>query len=219
MFNEDLLKGTIIKSLVACGLWLVACTTQATDNSLDNFLKDLESLKAGFTQTLIDTKGNILEESAGVLVMQNPGKFNWEYRTPYMQSIITNGSTLWIYDADLEQVTIRDISQSVNNTPAAILSGRENLDQHYRVLAKGEIDGVDTFELVPRNPENQFQNIEIGFNNEQLFTMLMHDNLGQITRINFKNPVRNATVDATQFEFVLPDNIDIVDDRNSIESP
>lgn len=200
---------------------LVALSVHSEDqvDPLHLFLTDLDSLQSGFTQTLIGTKGNVLEEAAGVLIMQNPGKFYWAYQTPYIQSIITNGETLWIYDKDLEQVTIRNVSESLNDTPAAILSGSENLDAHYLVKDQGIIEGLNMYELNPRSSDNQFQSIHIGFYGKQLFMMVMYDNLGQITRVNFKDPVRNVAVEQSKFEFSLPDNVDVIDDRKKTSTP
>ncbi len=194
---------------------LTPLTTQAEKkpDPLRAFLSGLESLTADFTQTLIGTKGNVLEEAAGVLQMQNPGQFYWSYTTPYVQSIITDGSTLWIYDEDLEQVTIRNVSGSLEDTPAAVLSGTENLEAHYQVIDQGVIEGLKMFQLNPLNAENQFQRIHIGFHGRFLFTMVMYDNLGQVTRVNFKNPKRNADVDPSIFKFTVPDGVDVIDDR------
>ena len=186
---------------------------------LQQFLAGLDTLQSRFTQILIGTKGNVLEEATGVLIMQNPGKFYWSYQSPYIQSIITNGQTLWIYDEDLEQVTIKDVNETLNDSPAAILSGSENLDNHFTVHDKGMIEGVNMYELNPKNSENQFQSIHIGFHGEDLFLMVMYDNLGQVTRINFKDPVRNAAVDTKKFEFVPPSGVDIIDDRVKSATP
>lgn len=203
----------IVHSLVACCLLLVAYPSKAADNALTTFLADLDTLKADFTQTLIGTNGNVLEEAAGVLVMQSPGKFYWAYESPYVQKIITDGRTLWIYDQDLDQVTIKDVSESINDSPAAILSGSENLDRHYQVENRDEVEGLNMFELNPVDSENQFEKIHIGFLGRHLFLMVMYDNLGQTTRINFKNPQRNVAVEAGRFEFLPPDGVDVIDDR------
>lgn len=203
----------IVHSLVACCLLLVAYPSKATDNALTTFLTDLDTLKSDFTQTLIGTNGNVLEEAAGVLVMQSPGKFYWAYESPYVQKIITDGKTLWIYDQDLDQVTIKDVSESINDSPAAILSGSDNLERHYHVENQGKVEGLNMFELNPVDSENQFEKIHIGFLGRQLFLMVMYDNLGQTTRINFKNTQRNVAVEAARFDFLPPDGVDVIDDR------
>lgn len=215
MNKIEKLKAAGQKLFIVLLLFPLSRVTFANEDPLHLFLTGLESLKSEFTQTLIGTKGNVLEEAAGVLYMQNPGKFYWSYQSPYIQSIITNGKTLWIYDEDLEQVTIKDVSGSLDDTPAAILSGTENLESHYIVKDKGIIEGLNMFELNPKNAENQFQSIHIGFHGETLFMMVMYDNLGQITRVNFKTPVRNVLVDKALFEFSVPDNVDVIDDRDN----
>ncbi len=220
--TRQTLSGQWLTGIFSSMLFLLVSLPARGDDApdpLNSFLTGLDTLESGFTQTLIGTKGNVLEEAAGVLRMQNPGKFYWGYQSPYVQSIITNGKTLWIYDEDLEQVTIRDVSATINTTPAAILSGSEDLHAHYIVKNLGVIEGINMYELQPRNSENQFHSIHIGFHGDKLFLMVMYDNLGQITRVNFKNPVRNVAVDAGSFEFAVPNNVDIIDDRQTNPAP
>ena len=185
------------------------------ENPLDNFLHNLNSFKADFTQTLSNERGDILETSSGEVYMQNPGKFRWVYKDPYSQLIITDGETLWIYDEDLEQVTIRDISKTIDKTPAAVISGQENINEHYVSIDMGNIEGYDWIELTPRDIENQYSSVRLGFNKNELGMMVLFDNLGQTTRIDFLNPVRNQHFEGPLFTFEIPDNVDVIDDRNT----
>ena len=185
------------------------------ENPLDNFLHNLNSFKADFTQTLSNERGDILETSSGEVYMQNPGKFRWVYKDPYSQLIITDGETLWIYDEDLEQVTIRDISKTIDKTPAAVISGQENINEHYVSIEMGNIEGYDWIELTPRDIENQYSSVRLGFNKNELGMMVLFDNLGQTTRIDFLNPVRNQHFEGPLFTFEIPDNVDVIDDRNT----
>ena len=187
------------------------------ESPLDNFLHNLESFKADFSQTLSNERGDILETSSGEVYLQNPGKFRWVYREPYSQLIITDGVTLWLYDQDLEQVTIRDVSKTIDKTPAAIISGQENINKYYVSIDLGEIEGYDWIELTPRDIENQYSSVRLGFNRNELGMMVMFDNLGQITRIDFHNPVRNKRFGGPLFTFEIPENVDVIDDRNSGE--
>ena len=187
------------------------------DNPLNNFLHNLESFKADFTQTLSNERGDILEISSGEVYLQNPGKFRWVYKEPYAQLIITDGETLWLYDQDLEQVTIRDVSKTIDKTPAAIISGQENIDEYYVSIDLGEIEGYDWIELTPRDIENQYSSVRLGFNKNELGMMVLFDNLGQITRIDFQNPVRNKRFGGPLFTFEVPENVDVIDDRKSGE--
>lgn len=209
-----------IKNILAtiCILFLPGTTSLQAgekENPLDNFLHNLESFKADFTQTLSNERGDILETSSGVVYLQNPGKFRWVYKEPYSQLIITDGVTLWLYDQDLEQVTIRDVSKTIDKTPAAIISGQENIDEYYVSVDLGEIEGYDWIELTPRDIENQYSSVRLGFNKNELGMMVLFDNLGQITRIDFQDPVRNKRFGGPLFTFEIPDNVDVIDDRNT----
>lgn len=182
-------------------------------NAMDDFLKNLDGFQAGFTQTLFNEQGEILETSSGIVYMQYPGKFHWKYRDPYSQLIITDGDTLWLYDKDLEQVTIRDVSASIENTPAAILSGEENIDKHFIVEKMGDIEGYEWIELIPKDAEDQYKNIRLGFDGRNIGMMVLHDNLGQVTRIDFNNIQRGKELDPALFTFEPPSGIDVIDDR------
>lgn len=204
--------------VIIFGLFLLLTTgtrAEEKDNPLKNFLDNLESFKADFTQTLSNERGDILETSSGEVYLQNPGKFRWVYKKPYSQLIITDGVTLWIYDEDLEQVTIRDISKTIDKTPAAVISGQEDVNKYYETNDLGKIDGYDWIELTPKDVENQYSNIRLGFNGDELGMMILFDNLGQVTRIDFRNPVRNKRFGGPLFTFEIPENVDVIDDRGA----
>lgn len=209
---------TNIKRLVAgfCLAILLSGSSYADEptHPLDQFLNNLESYTADFKQTLSSENGEVLEVSTGVVYMQNPGKFRWVYKEPYSQVIVTDGMTLWIYDEDLEQVTVRDISKTIDSTPAAIISGKEKIDRYYLTEELGKIEGFDWIELTPRDTENQYRNIKLGFDeNNNLIMMILSDNLGQITRIDFSNPVRNEKQGEMLFMFEIPEGVDVIDER------
>lgn len=180
---------------------------------LEKFLHDLDSFKADFTQTLSNEHGEVLEKSSGIVYMQTPRKFRWVYQEPYSQLIITDGTTLWIYDEDLQQVTIRDVSESIDNTPAAIISGQQDIDDYYIKNDMGKIEGADWIELTPRDVDSQYRSIRLGFDNGELAMMILFDNLGQVTRIDFSNISRNKRFGGPLFTFTPPDNVDVIDDR------
>ena len=181
--------------------------------ALDFFLKDLESYQADFMQTLSNEQGETLEISTGKVYMQNPGRYRWEYEKPYAQLLITDSKTLWIYDQDLEQVTIKNVAGAIDNTPAAIISGQQNITEHYVVINMGVIDGFDWIELTPQDIESQYRSIRLGFDKSSLITMILNDNLGQITRIDFLKPVRNKRVGGPLFTFEVPAGVDVIDER------
>jgi len=219
--NFVLLKDKLINTVFLLStfyfLLVSSAFAEGDKNPLNNFLKNLESFQADFVQTLSNEQGVTLETSSGVVYMQNPGKFRWDYQEPYTQLIITDSKTLWLYDEDLAQVTIRDIEASINNTPAAIISGQENIDKFYVTVDMGNIEGYDWIELTPRDFENQYNSVRLGFNDDNLGMMVMFDNLGQVTRIDFLNPARNKRFGGPLFTFEVPDGVDVVDERTSSE--
>jgi len=202
----------VLSSLLFISILQIAHAEETT-NLLDNYLEGLDNVQANFKQTLLNENGEEIETSTGIVYMQRPGKFRWDYKEPYLQKIITDGQTLWLYDQDLEQVTIRDISQSIENTPAAILSGQENIDEVFVVVDLGNIDGFQWIELTPRDIENQYSSIRLGFDKSDLGMMILFDNLGQVTRIDFSATQRNGKLDEALFTFVPPEGIDVIDDR------
>ena len=182
-------------------------------NRLEHFLDNLETFSAGFEQILSNEFGEEIETSVGVVYLMTPGKFHWAYYEPYSQFIISNGITLWIYDEDLEQVTIRRMSDSIENSPAAVLGGDIDIDAHYVVIDLEAKDGINWLELTPRDNDSQYDSIRLGFNNENLAEMILFDNLGQETRIRFLDAKRNLTLDHSLFVFDPPEGVDVIDDR------
>jgi len=177
------------------------------------FLNKLESYQADFRQTLSNEQGEALETSTGKVYMQNPGRYRWEYEQPYVQLLITDSETLWIYDKDLEQVTIKNVAGAIDNTPAAIISGQQNITENFVVVNMGVIEGFDWVELTPRDIESQYRNIRLGFDKNSLIMMILNDNLGQITRIDFLNPERNQRFGGPLFTFEIPEGVDVIDER------
>lgn len=207
----------IVKNvLVACCLLIVTAgnaDAESSESKLGIFLKDLKTLNATFEQRLLNQYGEELERSGGVLYLDRPGKFHWSYTEPYSQALISDGATLWIYDEDLEQLTIRDITGLLEDSPAAILGGDVDIDAHYLVLEQGDENENQWLELTPRDPESQYQAIRLTFAGEQLEQMILFDTLGRTTQIVLDKIQRNLEVDPALFNFAIPDGIDVIDAR------
>ena len=204
--------------IVAVVAVLLPCASVAQelgvqDKPLRQFLDGLQSFSAGFEQRLYSEFGEELEHSVGTVYIQRPGKFQWAYFEPYNQSIISDGEALWIYDADLEQVTVKDVSHSLGDSPASILDGSGDLDVHYVVINTGEQEAVQWLELTPRDADSDYNTIRLGFSGKALVGMVLFDNLGQRTEIVFKDARRNTKLDPALFSFTPPAGIDVIDSR------
>jgi outer membrane lipoprotein carrier protein len=187
--------------------------TSNAGTTLDGFLAGLETYSAAFEQQLYDETGMELEKSVGVFYMRRPGMFHWAYVEPYSQMIISDGITLWVYDEDLEQVTIRNASRNIEESPAAILGGEIRIEDHYLIIEQELADGIQWLELTPRDLESQYDSIRLGLRGNQLAKMELVDNLGQKNLITFLDTRRNASLNLELFSFTPPEGVDVIDTR------
>ncbi len=183
------------------------------ENPLKHFLDGLNTLEANFSQTLFNESGDQLENTKGVLFLTQPDKFYWSYEYPYSQQIISDGNVLWVYDKDLEQLTIKNMKNDLSQSPAGIILGNSDIEKHYIEVNLGDIDGYNWVELTSREIESQYRSIKIGFNDNKLGMLIIHDSLGQITRIDFSDVKRNIDIDDVKFTFNPPAGIDVIDER------
>ncbi len=197
-----------------CGV-IVSLSLNAAGNPLDGFLDGLETFSADFEQKLIDASGEVLETSKGSVLLRRPGMFSWSYREPYTQKIISDGKSLWVYEEDLEQVTISDASAAVEDTPALIFSGRYSIDEHYVINELDGDAGLAWLELTPRNLESQYRALRLAFSGAKLSGMILFDSLGQTLLISFENTRRNPDLNRELFRFTPADNIDVIDARRN----
>lgn len=190
-----------------------AVQAETPTTPLDKFLTGLDGFSAAFKQEVTNERGDKVEDSVGVVYMHRPGKFHWAYWEPYSQLIVSDGITLWIYDEDLEQVTIKDAVESIDDSPAEVLGGYVDVNSRYVVNDLGLTDGVDWLELTPRNIESQYQSVRLGFHDGQLAGMTLFDNLGQKTQITFQDITRNPELKPEIFQFTPPAGVDVIDSR------
>ncbi len=179
---------------------------------LKAFLKNTKSLTADFKQVLINEAGNPTQTSYGVFYLQRPGKFRWDYLKPFQQQIISTSGKVWFYDTDLEQVTVKQLDESVGSTPALLLSGDISLEDNFTMEHQGVDGNLMWIKLLPKNPESSFKYVLIGLNNDSLGGMELSDNFGQLTRIYFSNVILNPPLKPTLFEFKAPKGVDVFSD-------
>ena len=182
------------------------------ETSLGRFFGEVQTYTAKFEQEVLDEGMNIIEESQGTMWISRPGKFRWDYQPPLEQKIISNGKKVWVYDVELEQVTIRPLSDTIGRTPANLLAGKGELSKSYNIKDMGAKGGYFWVRLKPKNKEANFENIFIGFKENRLRIMELIDGLGQTTRIQFSKEQENITLADSHFNFVPPPNVDIIDE-------
>ena len=206
-----MLSGRAIASLV--GAMLVLQPLAALASSLERFTQFLTttlSAKGEFEQKVLDKSGRIVQQSRGTLAFQRPGKFRWTYVKPYAQLIVGDGTRVWIYDEDLQQVTVRRVDQALTSTPAALLAGNNEAMRAFRVSDQGEKGGLEWLEAVPREKEGGFERVRMGFGSNGLEAMEFHDSFGQVTLLRFVSLTRNPRLESSTFRFSPPKGVDIV---------
>jgi len=203
--------GVWISASLAGALTFFAVSSQAaTNDALHAFFTDVRSFKAEFEQTVFDENLRPLQATAGTMALERPGRFRWDYAKPYEQHIVGDGEKVWIYDVDLEQVTVRSQQEALGDTPAQLLSTTEPLEANFDITPLGEQKGVMWFQLVPKVAESQFQRVRLGFDEQMLVRMELEDGLGSTTLLEFHDPKRNVALDKTLFRFEPPPGVDVV---------
>ena len=185
-----------------------ASDTRATER-LETALKGLSSLRAGFHQTVTDAKGAQTETAEGTVALARPGKFRWDYRVP-AQLIVSDGTTVWLYDVDLAQVTIRPAADSLSGTPALLFSGQTDLGAEFRIADGGQGDGLAWSRLTPRSANSDFRELSVGIAAGEMRRMVLVNRLGQTMRLEFDRIERNPHLDASTFTFTAPPGVDVV---------
>ena len=179
---------------------------------LEKFLHKTRTMQAEFKQELHDNHGFLLQKSAGTFSLHRPGKFLWDYVQPYEQKIISNGTKIWIYDSELEQVSVKKYQQVLSGAPVLLLDKQKPLDEDFTISDLGKQDNLFWIRLDPKSAENDFKQIKIAMNGEHLDTMKLIDNFDQTTTLVFNNLKTNLHLAQDLFEFVPPSGTDIVGD-------
>ena len=193
------------------GLILFAGGAQASGlGALQEFIAATSSAQGDFVQRVYDRKHKLTQEASGTLAFMRPGRFRWTYAKPYPQLIVGDGANVWIYDADLNQVTVRPLDRALGSTPAALLAGSKDIERAFSLSDQGEKDGMQWVEARPREQDSNFESIRLGFGKSGIEEMELADSFGQRTVLKFTALRRNPGLDAALFKFVPPKGADVI---------
>lgn len=200
-----------MKKLILLAL-LVAVSPVHADTlaSLERFFHDVRSYSAGFEQVVLDRDGRAQQRSSGRLWIARPGRFRWDYIKPYEQHIIGDGKKVWVYDVDLQQVTVRPMGRALGDTPALLLAGQGSLKAQFTIKDAGRHDGLAWVQLEPHEKEAGFERIGLGFKGTALHELRLSDSFGQTTRITLSDVRENVPIDAARFRFTPPPGVDVL---------
>lgn len=179
---------------------------------LKSFLNNTHSASARFAQKVLDRDMKLLQQASGTMQFSRPGKFRWVYHKPYEQVIVSDGTRLWIYDKDLNQVTARALDRALGSSPAALLAGKDVIEENYTLNDIGNQEGLEWVEAVPKRQDTAFERVRIGFGKAGLEAMELRDQFGQVTVIRFADVERNPNLPSGTFEFKPPPGADVIHD-------
>jgi len=181
----------------------------ANADAFDEFLTSAKTFQAEFLQEIYSAGGEIVEESAGRLSISRPGRFRWEYDDPE-QLIVADGEQLWLYDIELDQITVSEQAENLAGSPAALLGGDENALDDFNVLKQFMVEDIEWTRLEPKNANTDFRSISIGFRDGLIVVMELKDALEQTTRIRFSDVTMNAELADDLFDIEVPDGVDVI---------
>ncbi|MCJ0972903.1 outer membrane lipoprotein chaperone LolA [Pseudomonas sp. PS1] len=199
-----LLASVLLMSLVP------AHADQASTKRLTELLQRAETLTGRFSQLSLDGSGTQLQETSGEMALKRPGQFRWHTDEPMEQLLVSDGKKVWLYDPDLEQVTIQTLDQRLTHTPALLLSGDVSaISENFEVSHK-EAGGVVDFTLTPKAKDTLFDNLRLSFRDGVINDMQLVDGVGQRTNILFQGVELNTPIEADRFRFEIPEGTDVI---------
>ncbi len=199
-------------STTACALLLAGCALAARADAVDllrDFVRDAKSGQASFTQTVTSPDGAKTKTSSGSFEFSRPNRFRFEYRKPFEQTIVGDGRQVWLYDADLNQVTVRPMSEALGATPAAVLAGTA-LERDFELKAEPSAQGLEWVQAQPKKKDGSFQALRVGFAGRQLAALEIVDSFGQRSLLRFADLRTNAAPSAQAFEFTPPKGAEVL---------
>ena len=194
---------------------LFALSAQAADTArsrLEAFSGGIHTISAHFEQSVIGAKGNRGEASTGTLALKAPRQFRWHTTAPFEQLIVADGNRVWIYDPDLEQVSVRGQGAEEAHSPLAVLTDLSRLDLEFTTSEVGEREGLRWLKLISKAKEPEFAFAELGFDTHSLIRMRFEDSLGNTTEIRFSDWQNDPKLPADTFTFTPPAGVDVVGD-------
>lgn len=225
MQMDGSMKKRVWGTLIGVGLMGWVASAQADGvQTLRAFVKDVQSGRGAFTQVVTSPDGKRVRKSTGSLEFQRPNKFRFTYQTPAEQVIVGDGQKVWLWDADLNQVTVRPMSQTMGSTPAALLAGG-SLDKDFvlkNVAAPSAnaaaatstgsqlSSAIEWVEALPRTKDGQFQSVRVGFRGPNLAALEILDSFGQRSRLDFAQFESKVTLPPARFQFTPPTGADVL---------
>ena len=191
-------------------LFVVSIADAASLERLRAFVRETQTARASFIQTVTDRNGRMVQRATGELAISRPGHFRWTLEKPYQQILVGDGERVWVFDPDLNQVVVRRNDRALGTTPAALLAGKEDVERAFDWKDLPAANGLDWLAAKPKDKESSFTEIRLGFNASGLAALEVTDNFGQHTLVSLFNLERNPKLSPDLFKFTPPKGADVV---------
>ena len=179
---------------------------------MQTFLSSVHSLKADFTQVVLDANLQIIKQSSGTLILKRPNRFRWDYAAPNREIIDADGTRVWMYDVELQQVTVKPLTGTLAASPAVLLAGSNDVQQNFIVKNLGTEKGLGWVGVTPKIKDTDFDSVKLGFRSNLVVVMELKDALGNLTRITFSHVQVNPALPDSLFRFTPPPGADVIGD-------
>lgn len=183
----------------------------SADEELRQFVDKVNTLQGRFVQTQLDEHGELVSSGAGMVAISRPGRFRWSYDQPYEQLMVCDGQTIWAYDPDLAQVTVRPAGETLAGTPAELLAQKGKLAENFTTKDLGEKNGLRIVALEPKSEQSDFKSIELWLKAGVPQRLRFSDPLGGITEVELRDVKVNLAIDDQQFRFTPPEGVEVVE--------
>jgi outer membrane lipoprotein carrier protein len=193
---------------------LLSATAAADDGiaQLQRFIAQADSADGHFEQVVVSGAARRPQLSSGSFAFERPGRFRWSVETPYPQLLVSDGGRLWIWDEDLNQVTVKVLDDALGSTPAAILAGEGALEEAFELVDEGAAEGLVWVRATPRQADSSFEFMRMGLSGDMLMRMELRDHFGQTTTIDFVSLRLGVQRTPEFFSFVPPEGADVIGD-------
>lgn len=207
------MKTTFTKTLaVLLATGLMSSSAWADGRTkLDEFFTKINTMQSAFTQQVIDEKGAVRQSSSGNVFLSRPGKFRWEYAAPDKHEIVADGKNVWIYDVELDQVTVKPMTQALSSAPVGMLTQKQSVDKQFNVQEmEAEGSTLEWFRLTPKKQDSDFTTMDLGISATGVEEMILGDKFGQQTYIKFQGLRTDIDIDKSRFSFTPPKGADVI---------
>lgn len=213
-FRWSALLPVLLAPVFAClvlAAGMPAARAASAEEELKAFVENVRTLSGSFVQTQVDEHGELISSGAGMVSISRPGRFRWSYDQPYEQLMVCDGQTIWVYDPDLKQVTVRPAGETLAGTPAELLAQKARLAENFTTRDLGEKQGLRVVSLEPKSEQSDFKSIELWLKQGVPQRLRFSDPLGGSTEVELRDLEVNTPLDERQFHFTPPKGVEVVE--------